>query len=148
MIEEVFFIKKILWIIFILKIHLLFLSVHHIRPLIGLLKKRRMLNQEKRVSLEKNIKQTRRLISKKKKSIPFIIGIFVLIYLVVFNLRETDLSNYFDNHIDYIIMISSIFIGTVIVYFAYLFHQISKLNKKVKQQNIFLFKLNRLNKDS
>ncbi len=107
-----------------------------------------MLNQEKRVSLEKNIKQTRRLISKKKKSIPFIIGIFVLIYLVVFNLRETDLSNYFDNHIDYIIMISSIFIGTVIVYFAYLFHQISKLNKKVKQQNIFLFKLNRLNKDS
>jgi hypothetical protein len=108
-----------------------------------------MSNLKKIVILDKSIKKKKRWVSKKKKSIPYFIGALILIYLAFINLIEIDKpTTFFKNQTDYIIIVSSIFFGILLVYFTYLYYRISNLRKLIKQQNISMFKLNRLNKEN
>lgn len=104
-----------------------------------------MLNLNEITKLEKKIKSNKLLIKKKKKSIPYFLTIIILVYLVIFNLRDKlEFSNYFDNQLHFIKILTYIFIGIIIAYFLFLFFRISIISKHVKQQNISLFKLSKL----
>lgn len=107
-----------------------------------------MPNLNQIANYEKAINENSRLIAKKKNAIPFITAIIVLIYIVVFNLRESYLSNYFNNQIDFIKSISYFFIGIVLFYFTTIFYQISKLSKQTKEWKISRYKLTRLEQDN
>lgn len=106
-----------------------------------------MVEPKKIIDFEVAINHNNSLIKKKKKSARYVFTIILLIYVVVFNLRSSFLSSYFENQFEYIKVSSIVFVLIIVVYLISVVYQVLKLSKQVKIWNNMYFKLSKLEKE-
>lgn len=96
------------------------------------------------IEFENAITKNKRIIAKKKKSVPFILLCLTMLYVVLFNLSGHNFDTFFDNQIDFIKMLSYSFIGVIFVYGIYIYYSIQKLTSQSKKWNKSLYNLSKL----
>jgi len=103
-----------------------------------------MPNHLKISEFENSIKKNKKIIQKKKKSIPYVLLLLLCIYTGLFHINAAKLTNLFDNQLDFITRISYIFASLTILYASYVLLLVSRLSRQSKHLNTSIYQLAKL----
>lgn len=96
------------------------------------------------IEFENAITQNKRIIAKKKKSVPFILLCITMLYVVLFNFSGHRLDVFFDNQLDFIKTLSFSFVSIICLYGMFIYYSIYKLSSQSKEWNKSLYNLSKL----
>lgn len=96
------------------------------------------------IEFENAITKNKRIIAKKKKSVPFILLCITMLYVVLFNFSGHKLDVFFDNQLDFIKTLSFSFVSIICLYGMFIYYSIYKLSNQSKEWNKSLYNLSKL----
>ena len=96
------------------------------------------------IEFENAITKNKRIIAKKKKSVPYILICIIMLYMILFNFNGAAIDVFFNNYLEFIKTLTFGFVLIICTYGMFIYFSIYKLNNQAKEWNKSLYNLAKL----